>query len=111
MNILQLKTDATESIASHQIIDSQDATIVQLQLKEGEMLREHFQDRTMYVIVQKGKVTFMITGEKVSLDESILLRLDPHERHAVTAETDCSLLLIKVGKPHNEEAHPPVTGK
>lgn len=111
MNILELKMASENPKTVQKIMESKDITITQVMLQKGQVIEEHVQDVTVYIIVQQGEVAFMITGEKVVLNESKILRLDPHERHAVTADTDCSFLIVKVGEPKNEKLHPPVTGK
>lgn len=78
-------------IASHEQYD-----LVSIQLAAGEGIPAHDAPHTVLIIVQSGKVLFMVEGREQELISSTILHMDPKEQHSLQAIEDCNLLLLKI---------------
>lgn len=72
--------------------------VMQLQLKAGAELSSHSAPERVLVIVLDGNGRFEFDGETVPLQSRQMLHMTPGEPHAVIAETDLDLLLVRIGE-------------
>jgi len=70
--------------------------ITQLQLKAGAEIPAHGTPSRALVIVLSGSGHFDFNGEMVPLHERQVLHMAPGEPHAVKAETDLELLVVRL---------------
>jgi len=68
----------------------------QLQLKAGAHIPAHAAPTRALVIVLNGRGHFDFSGEIVPLQARQVLHMQPGELHAVMAETDLELLVIRL---------------
>ena len=64
-------------------------------LSKGQKLEKHQTPTAAFLYVQSGKVSFLINGEKTTLDAGDYFSIPPKETHEVEAEVDSRLMLIK----------------
>jgi len=69
---------------------------MQLQLKAGSSLPSHAAPERVLVVVLGGRGHFDFSGKIVPLHARQLLHMAPGEPHAVVAETDLDLLLVRI---------------
>jgi len=70
--------------------------ITQLQFKAGAEMPSHSTPVRALVIVLSGRGHFDFSGKIVPLHERQVLHMEPGEPHAVTAETDLELLVVRL---------------
>jgi len=73
-----------------------DTRVMQLQLKAGTEIPSHAAPSRALVIVVSGRGHFDFDGEIVPLHERQVLHMKPAEPHAVVAETDLELLVVRL---------------
>ena len=66
-----------------------------LQKKSGEEIRSHKSDKTVIVVIYKGKVDFTGEDGKDIILPGDIIRMDPNESHSLKAIEDSDLLVIK----------------
>ena len=77
------------------LVDDNKLQITHLQIKSGEEIPNHKSDKSVIVVIYKGKVDF--SGEnsnKIIIPGDIIL-LNPDETHALEAIEDSDLMVIK----------------
>jgi len=72
------------------------ARVTQLQFKAGAEMPSHSTPVRALVIVVSGRGHFDFSGEIVPLHERQVLHMEPGEPHAVVAETDLELLVVRL---------------
>lgn len=70
--------------------------VMQLQLKAGTRMPAHSAPERVLVVVLAGRGSFGFGAEQVALHERQVLHMAPGEEHAVSAETDLDLLLVRI---------------
>jgi len=92
-----LAADFTEERQMTTTIGQYGQTLVrQLQLKAGTHIPAHAAPTRALVIVLNGRGHFDFSGEIIPLHERQVLHMAPGEAHAVVAETDLELLVIRL---------------
>ena len=71
--------------------------VMQLQIKAGTSMPAHSAPERVLVVVLAGRGSFGFGAEQVPLHERQVLHMAPGEEHAVNAETDLDLLLVRIG--------------
>ena len=77
------------------LVDENKLQITHLQIKSGEEIPSHKSDKSVIVVIYKGKVDF--SGEdsnKIIIPGDIIV-LNPDETHALKAIEDSDLMVIK----------------
>lgn len=77
------------------LIDEDKLQVTHLQIKSGEEIRRHKSDKTVIVVIYKGKVDFTGEDEKAIILPGDIIRMDPNEVHSLKAIEDSDLLVIK----------------
>jgi len=70
--------------------------VTQLQFKAGAEMPSHAAATRALVIVVSGRGHFDFSGQIVPLHERQVLHMEPGEPHAVVAETDLELLVVRL---------------
>lgn len=77
------------------LVDENKLQVTHLQIKSGEEIPSHKSDKSVVVVIYKGKVDF--SGEdsnKIIIPGDIIV-LNPDETHALKAIEDSDLMVIK----------------
>lgn len=77
------------------LVDDNKLQVTHLQIKSGEEIPSHKSDKSVVVVIYKGKVDF--SGEdsnKIIIPGDIIV-LNPDETHALKAIEDSDLMVIK----------------
>ncbi|WP_130818853.1 AraC family ligand binding domain-containing protein [Anaerococcus vaginimassiliensis] len=77
------------------LVDENKLQVTHLQIKSGEEIPSHKSDKSVIVVIYKGKVDF--SGEdsnKIIIPGDIIV-LNPDETHALKAIEDSDLMVIK----------------
>lgn len=77
------------------LIDEDKLQVTHLQIKSGEEVPSHKSDKTVIVVIYKGKVDFKGEEEKYTIFPGDIVRMDPNEIHSLRAIEDSDLLVIK----------------
>lgn len=79
------------------LVDEDNLQITHLQIKKGDEIPSHKSDKSVVVVIYKGKVDFK--GENVNqiIIPGDIITMDPNEIHALKALEDSDLMVIKVG--------------
>ncbi len=77
------------------LIDEDKLQVTHLQIKSGEEIRRHKSDKTVIVVIYKGKVDFTGEDGKDIILPGDIIRMDPNESHSLKAIEDSDLLVIK----------------
>lgn len=77
------------------LIDEDKLQVTHLQIKSGEEIRRHKSDKTVIVVIYKGKVDFKGEDGKDIILPGDIIRMDPNESHSLKAIEDSDLLVIK----------------
>lgn len=77
------------------LLDEDKLQITHLQIKQGEKVPSHKSDKSVVVVIYKGKVDF--TGENGNeiIVPGNIITMDPNEMHALEAIEDSDLMVIK----------------
>lgn len=77
------------------LLDEDKLQITHLQIKKGEEIPSHKSDKSVVVVIYKGKVDFV--GEKGNeiIVPSDIISMKPNEMHALKAIDDSDLMVIK----------------
>lgn len=77
------------------LIDEDKLQVTHLQIKSGEEIASHKSDKTVIVVIYKGKVDFTGEDGKDIILPGDIIRMDPNESHSLKAIEDSDLLVIK----------------
>ncbi|MDR1076115.1 MAG: cupin domain-containing protein [Xanthomonadaceae bacterium] len=83
-----------------------DTRVMQLQLRAGTEMPSHSAPEEVLVIVLQGRGHFDFDGDVVPLHERQVLHMSPGEPHAVVAETDLELLLVRMDNRPSPQREP-----
>lgn len=77
------------------LVDEENLQVTHLQIKKGEEVPSHKSDKSVVVVIYKGKVDF--TGENgiQTIVPSDVIVMEPNEMHALRALEDSDLMVIK----------------
>ena len=77
------------------LLDEDKLQIIHLQIKQGEEIPSHKSDKSVVVVIYKGKVDF--TGENGNeiIVPGNIITMEPNEMHALKAIEDSDLMVIK----------------
>lgn len=77
------------------LVDEENLQATHLQIKKGEEVPSHKSDKSVVVVIYKGKVDF--TGENgiQTIVPSDVIVMEPNEMHALRALEDSDLMVIK----------------
>ena len=77
------------------LVDEENLQVTHLQIKKGEEIPSHKSDKSVVVVIYKGKVDFSgENGSEVIIPGDIIV-MDPNEMHALQALEDSDLMVIK----------------
>jgi len=93
--------DAAEPRQVTPLGDFGNARLVQLQVRAGTQMPAHAAPERVLVIVLAGSGRFEFGDEYVPLRARQVLHMAPGESHAVVAETDLDLLLVRIDEAAN----------
>lgn len=95
MDIFQVSHEVTKPIQYTKYFNEFNKEVLQIKMKEGAVIGEHATEKFAFVIVQKGTVDFKVNDQFYKLTDEQILYLEPMEKHALTAITDCTLIVVK----------------
>lgn len=77
------------------LVDEENLQVTHLQIKKGEEVPSHKSDKSVVVVIYKGKVDFSgENGSEIIVPGDIIV-MDPEEMHALNAIEDSDLMVIK----------------
>ena len=79
--------------------DTGAARLVLFTFKAGQQLKEHHTSSQLLVQVLRGRITFSTPGNSAKLRAGMVLQLEAHVPHSVTASTDAVMLLTMTPSP------------
>src|SRR5690625_7701833 len=74
----------------------ENAQFINVQMKEDEVLSEHYTRETAIIIVRKGRVKFNFGGDTDIVTNENIFSMEPSEVHDVLALEDTDFMIIKV---------------
>lgn len=77
------------------LVDEENLQITHLQIKKGEEVPSHKSDKSVVVVIYKGKVDFTGENETQTIVPSDIIVMKPNEMHALRALEDSDLMVIK----------------
>ncbi|MFO7316828.1 MAG: AraC family ligand binding domain-containing protein [Bacilli bacterium] len=80
------------------VFETSKAQVLNIQLKSGESIPDHFADCDVLIIVRSGIVSFTVNDETVELTSESLLHMEPKEVHSLTAKEDADVVVVKIKK-------------
>ena len=78
------------------LVDEDNLQINHLQIKKGEEIPSHKSDKSVVVVIYKGKVDFKEENGNQIIVPGDIITMDPNEVHALKALEDSDLMVIKV---------------
>jgi quercetin dioxygenase-like cupin family protein len=95
MNLNDLHS-AGKSVSAKVLSTHGESTVVSIHIAAGETLKEHSSKVAAILLCIDGEATYSETPETATqLSAGIYVDIVPDVKHAVTAQTDTRLLLIK----------------
>ena len=87
-----------EEKAKHiaKLMTLENASIVNIQLKTGEMIAEHDSKRDVLIIVRRGAVFFDVEGTETLVTQDNVLHMSPLEKHSLRATEDTDLIVLQI---------------
>lgn len=99
MNLIETPYLLEEKVKSiSKVLQFDRHQMMNIQLRVGEQIQEHYAKEYVLIVVRKGKVAFMVDGIEQIVTANNILYMDPLENHALTAIEDSDILVIKIGK-------------
>ena len=77
------------------LVDEDNLQITHLQIKKGEEIPSHKSDKSVIVVIYKGKVDFKEENGNQIIIPGDIITMDPNEIHALKAIEDSDLMVIK----------------
>ena len=77
-------------------MDEDNLQIPPLQIKKGEEIPSHKSDKSVVLVIYKGKVVFKEEKGNQIIIPGDIITMDPNEIHALKAFDDSDLMVIKV---------------
>lgn len=78
------------------LVDEDNLQITHLQIKKGEEIPRHKSDKSVVVVIYKGKVDFKEENGNQIIIPGDIITMDPNEIHSLKALEDSDLMVIKV---------------
>lgn len=78
------------------LVDEDNLQITHLQIKKGEEIPSHKSDKSVVVVIFKGKADFKEEKGNQIIIPGDIITMDPNEIHALKALEDSDLMVIKV---------------
>ncbi|WP_185959643.1 cupin domain-containing protein [Lentibacillus cibarius] len=66
-----------------------------LKLQKGEIVREHYSPKHVFVFVKHGNVEITVNQEPQIVNAENILHMEPRDRHSLKALSDVSILVMK----------------
>jgi quercetin dioxygenase-like cupin family protein len=87
---------APDGVRSPQVLHSQEgeSRVVAIHLLAGQSLGDHQVKEAALLVVCDGSVRVEARGDSIDAGVGSVLRFDPDERHAVSADGDARVLLV-----------------
>ncbi|RNF39667.1 AraC family ligand binding domain-containing protein [Planococcus salinus] len=80
----------------HKVSSFGNTNIVNIQLRENEVVPEHEIDADVLIVVRSGSVSFNIGGEMSTVTPGKILHIEPGEAHSLKAEKACDIIVIQI---------------
>lgn len=77
------------------LVDEDKLQVTHLQIKSGEEIPSHKSDKTVIVVIYRGKVDFSGENNKEIISRGDIIKMDPNEIHSLKAIEDSDLMVIK----------------
>lgn len=77
------------------LVDENNLQITHLQIKSGEEIPSHKSDKSVIVVIYKGKVDFFGENNKEIIIPGDIIVMNPNEIHSLKAIEDSDLMVIK----------------
>lgn len=77
------------------LVDENNLQITHLQIKSGEEIPSHKSDKSVIVVIYKGKVDFSGENNKEIIIPGDIIVMNPSEIHSLKAIEDSDLMVIK----------------
>lgn len=77
------------------LVDENNLQITHLQIKSGEEIPSHKSDKSVIVVIYKGKVDFSGENNKEIIIPGDIIVMNPNEIHSLKAIEDSDLMVIK----------------
>lgn len=77
------------------LVDENNLQITHLQIKSGEEIPSHKSDKSVIVVIYKGKVDFSGENNKEIIIPGDIIVMNPNEIHSLRAIEDSDLMVIK----------------
>lgn len=74
----------------------ENVTMMNIQLKTGEIIPEHDSPREVLIIVKRGSVTFTVENEEVVVTSENTLHMAPFEKHSLRATEDSDVMVMQI---------------
>lgn len=85
----------TDKLAE-KVYDTDRYSALNIQLKKGESIPNHFAIDEVLIVVRKGVVSVTVGEETVELSNDELLHIDPKEPHSLEAKEDSDIIVVQV---------------
>ena len=89
-----LTTAATRPVFSEKLLDTESYQIKHLVIQAGESLPAHWSPKCVTIICLQGKGSCTANDETIAVTPGVCIEMTPQLEHAISAETDCHLLVI-----------------
>lgn len=80
----------------HTITNVENTNIINVQLRENEVIPDQELDADMIVIVKSGVISYNIGGEMSTVTPNKILHIHPNEIHSLKAEEASDMILIQI---------------
>jgi quercetin dioxygenase-like cupin family protein len=99
---------APDGSRSPQVLHSQEgqARVVAIHLQPGQALGDHQVKEAALLLVVDGQVRVEAGGDSLDASAGMLLRFEPDERHAVSADGEARVLLVLAPWPADGHYYP-----
>lgn len=77
------------------LVDEENLQVTHLQIKRGDQIPSHKSDKSVVVVIYKGRVNFEGENESVTIVPGDIITMKPSEMHALKALEDSDLMVIK----------------
>ncbi|WP_296114478.1 AraC family ligand binding domain-containing protein [uncultured Anaerococcus sp.] len=77
------------------LVDEENLQVTHLQIKRGDQIPSHKSDKSVVVVIYKGRVNFEGENESVTIVPGDIITMKPSEMHVLKALEDSDLMVIK----------------
>jgi len=101
MNVLENIPYNESRMGNRKVVDEKHLLIMQLALKQGQVVPQHNANSNVHILVLKGKITVDLNGKQNHLKEGDLLRVEYQTPMSIknTGDADATFLVIKTPNP------------